>query len=402
MRKQLTLFFIAFAFFLSFSPASAAEKINAYLFYGEGCPHCAKEKELFNNIIDKYPLEVKEFEIYHHPENAYLLEKVAGELNANAGGVPFLVIGDKYFIGYAEGATSEEILKKLEECTKNSCPDRIGSIIALEKSSENQKPAEKKAEPKETQSKEKIIKIPFWGEVDIYKFSLPVLTIVIGMLDGFNPCAMWILLFLISLLLRIEDKKRRWILGSAFIVTSSAVYFIFMAAWLNLILFLGFIVWIRLLIGLVAIFGGGYNLKEFIFDKKSGCKVTKEEKRKKIFQKLKAIIEQKSFWLALGGIIILAFLVNLVELLCSAGLPAIYTQVLALNNLATWQYYLYILVYIFFFMLDDLFVFFIAMATLEMTGVTTKYTRYSKLIGGIIMLIIGLLFLFKPEWLMFG
>ena len=117
---------------------------------------------------------------------------------------------------------------------------------------------------------------------------------------------------------------------------------------------------------------------------------------------MKLIVQQNSLWLALGGIIVLAFAVNLVELICSAGLPAVYTQVLALNDLATWQYYAYILLYVFFFMLDDLLIFFIAMITLKMTGITTKYSKVSRLIGGLAMLAIGLLLIFKPEWLMFG
>ena len=121
-----------------------------------------------------------------------------------------------------------------------------------------------------------------------------------------------------------------------------------------------------------------------------------------MFDKLKAAATQKKFILAFFGIIALAFAVNLVELICSAGLPAIYAQVLAMNNLSSLQHYLYILLYIFFFMLDDLLVFFIAMVTLQLSGVSTKYSRFSNLIGGILMLIIGLLLIFKPGWLTFG
>jgi len=200
----------------------------------------------------------------------------------------------------------------------------------------------------------------------------------------------------------LENKKRRWVLGASFIIASAAVYFVFMSAWLNLILFLGFIGLIRILIGLVALMAGGYSFKEFLFNKTTGCKVTNSEKRQKVFEKIRVVINQNSLFLAFGGIVALAFLVNLVELVCSAGLPAIYTQVLALNNLTTWQYYFYILLYILFFMLDDLIVFFVAMLTLELTGLTTKYTRYSKLIGGVLMLIIGFLLIFKPQFLMFG
>jgi hypothetical protein len=200
---------------------------------------------------------------------------------------------------------------------------------------------------------------------------------------------MWVLLFLISLLLGMKDKKRRWILGITFIVASAFVYFLFMAAWLNLILFIGFIIWVRIAIGLVAIGGGGYNLREFFINKESGCKVTGDEKRRAIFEKLKNITQQKQFLLALSGIILLAFAVNLVELICSAGLPVIFTQILTLSNLPPWQYYAYMLLYIFIFMIDDLFVFFTAMITLEVTGISTKYTRASHLIGGVLMIIIG-------------
>jgi hypothetical protein len=223
----------------------------------------------------------------------------------------------------------------------------------------------------------------------------------LGALDGFNPCAMWALLFLISLLIGMENKKRMWIFGSTFIIASAFVYFLFMAAWLNLLLFIGFIFWIRVIIGLVALGGGAYNLKEYFSNPAGVCKVTGGEKRQKFFERLKNIVYRKNFYIALGGIIILAFAVNLVELICSAGLPVIFTQVLALSDLSIWQYYFYMLLYILIFMLDDLIVFFLAMATLQVTGITSKYSRISHLVGGTLMLIIGLLLIFKPELLMF-
>lgn len=387
-------------FVLSASSTKAEAPVNAYLFYGDGCPHCAKERQFFSSIKNKYPnLQIYEYEVYYNRDNSSLLQKIGQVLKADTGGVPFLIIGDKYFIGYADGITSVEIENRINECTKNTCSDSVASILGL--SSQNDLPSNNNQKTEPAKNQDKVIDT-FFGRLEISKFSLPVLTVVMGILDGFNPCAMWVLLFLISLLLGMENKRRMWILGVAFIIASASVYFIFMSAWLNLILFLGFVVWVRALIGLLALFGGGYNIKEFFSNKDSGCKVAGDEKRQRIFQKLKITISQNSFWLALGGIIALAFMVNLVELICSAGLPAVYTQVLALSDLAKWQYYLYILFYIFFFMLDDLFVFFIAMITLQMTGITTKYSRWSHLIGGILMLVIGLLLIFKPEWLMFG
>ncbi|OGY42453.1 MAG: hypothetical protein A2Y67_00240 [Candidatus Buchananbacteria bacterium RBG_13_39_9] len=322
------------------------------------------------------------------------------KLNANVSGVPFTVIGEHYVIGWLdEKNTGVQIEDAIKCVLNNNCRD-IGSELMG-----NNLMAEKQQEDKTLKTSSSIpetMTLPLVGEIKTKNLSLPILTIILGALDGFNPCAMWTLLFLISLLLGMKDRKRMWILGSAFIVASASVYFLFMAAWLNLLLFVGFIVWVRILIGLVAMAGGGYNLKEYFTSPDAGCKVTGTEKRQKVFEKLKNITYQKSFYLALGGIIILAFAVNLVELICSAGLPVVFTQILALSNLAKWQYFAYMLLYIFIFMLDDLIVFIVAMVTLKMTGITTKYTRLSHLIGGILMLIIGLLLIFKPEWLMFG
>lgn len=382
---------------LPFSDKEIEKEIAIYFFWGKGCPHCEKEKPFLDKITKKYPqVKIKSFEVWESKENRDLMIQFGEKLNADVRGVPFTVIGEKYVSGWMnESYTGGQIEDAIKCATNNGCRD-IGAEIGISESRD-----EKNETKKEITVIPEKITAPFLGEIEIKNFSLPILTVVLGILDGFNPCAMWTLLFLISLLLGMEDKKRIFILGSAFIVASASVYFLFMAAWLNLILFIGMIVWVRLFIGIVALAGGGHNLKEYFTNKDQGCKVTGSEKRQKVFKKLKNIVQQKSFYLALAGIIVLAFAVNLVELICSAGLPAVYTQVLALSNLAKWQYYLYILLYIFFFMLDDLIVFFVAMATLQMTGITTKYSRLSHLIGGIVMILVGLLLIFKPEWLMF-
>lgn len=247
-----------------------------------------------------------------------------------------------------------------------------------------------------------ILEVPLVGGIDIQNLSLPLLSVVVGLIDGFNPCAMWALIFLITLLLGMKNKKRMWILGITFIATSAFVYFLFLSAWLNFFLILGFALWIRIIIGLVALGAGIYNLRDYHLNRDAACKVEKGEQKQKIFGKLKKITQEQKFLLALFGIILLAFAVNLVELVCSAGLPAIYTQILSLSKLSPWQHYGYILIYVFFFMLDDLFVFAVAMITLQVVGIQTKYARISRLVGGILMLIIGILLLFKPEFLMFG
>ncbi len=397
--KSFFRLFLSLAFLLAVSVmvALASEPVKVYFFYGEGCPHCSKEKQFLLEKKENYQsLEIISFEI-HNQENLALFQKIGESLEADVSGVPFTVIGDKYFIGYAEGLTGEEIESQIQECIKNTCADRVAS---LKDSKTNNQETENTPVTKRDSGKR--IKLPLFGLVDAYKFPLPILTLIMGFLDGFNPCAMWTLLFLISLLLGMKNRKRMWILGTAFIIASALVYFLFMSAWFNLIIFLGFVIWVRIIIGILAISGGSYSLKKFLTRRDSGCEIVQDGKRQAVFQKLKSLVGKNSFWIALGGIIGLAFMVNLVELVCSAGLPAVYTQILAINNLSRWQYYLYILLYIFFFMLDDLLVFFAAMITLEVMGISTKYSKYSQLIGGIIMIAIGILLIFKPQWLMFG
>jgi hypothetical protein len=420
MIRYISLARYIFATFLLattiFTPIANAQEqiVSAYLFYGEGCPHCEQERGYISEVlIPKYPnLKVYEYEVYYNSTNAKLMGDAAQKIGVVAQGVPFLIIGDQSFVGFGPTISPQQIEKRIDQCLSEGCLDSVAKLAGVSEAySDNASEitsAEKETEEQtvqevnmDNQDNENIITLPIIGAINTKSFSLPVLTVVMGALDGFNPCALWTLLFLISLLLGMENRKRMWLLGSVFIVASAAVYFLFMSAWLNIMLFLGFIVWVRVGIGLVALAGGGYSIKEFFTNKHNVCPTGNDPKRKKTFEKLKQLVAQQNLWIALGGIVALAFVVNLVELVCSAGLPAVFTQILALNNLSAWQYYGYIALYIFFFMLDDLFVFFAAMITLRMAGITTKYTRASRLVGGAIMIIIGILLIVKPEWLMF-
>jgi hypothetical protein len=238
--------------------------------------------------------------------------------------------------------------------------------------------------------------------VDLRGLSLPALTVLLAAADGFNPCAMWVLVFLIGLLAGMRDRMRMWLLGITFLLVSSAVYFAFMAAWLNMLLLLGMIVWLRVAIGLVALAGGGYALWDAWRHPEPVCAVGASSRRQPVLERLTALVKQPSLPLAMAGIAALALAVNLVELVCSAGIPAVYTQVLALTPMPRWQYYAYLVLYLLVFMLDDLAVFAGAMFTLQITGLSGKYARFSRFIGGGVLLILGGLLLFRPEWLNYG
>ncbi len=373
--------------------------VNVYFFRGDGCPHCEKEKIFLNGLKEKYPqITVRDFEVWKNRENRKIYAEFDKKLNASISGrVPFVVIGDKYITGYLNDETTGiEIEKAVKRALKTGCRDIGAEILG-----EIQKESGQKCEEDKSKIPDKIT-APIIGEINIKKMSLPALTAVFGLLDGFNPCSMWALVFLISLLISFGNKKRLLILGSAFIVTSAFSYFLFMSAWLNLFLFLGFLVWVRIIVGLAALGSGYYNLKKYFTEKEAACQVSRGEKTKSILARLKESVNHNNLFWALIGVIALAFSVNLVELICSAGFPAIYTQVLALNDLAAWKYYGYIALYVFFYDLDEIAVLLLALFTFRITIASHKYARWSRLIGGILMLILGILLIFKHQWLMRG
>jgi glutaredoxin len=378
-------------------PAPAADKpVTVYLFWTVGCPHCVHEKEFLDALKRRdQSLQVVAVEVSESRENLELFQRVGKILHADISGVPFTVIGNQYVIGWRDEATSGRAIETaISEARSRGAPDLVAGLLAAPGPS--QPGGANKAAVPET------LTLPVFGQVNLKYLSLGAITVIIGALDGFNPCAMWVLIFLINLLLGMEDRRKMWLLGSAFIIASGAVYFLFMTAWLNLLVFLGFIFWIRIIIGGVALLAGGYNLKEYWTDVAGTCTLSQGARRQRTMDRLKAVIATQKFWLALGGIVLLAFLINLVELICSAGFPVVYLQILSLTPMPFWQYYLYLLLYIVIFMLDDIIVFVVAMITLQLTGLTTRYKRLSNLIGGVLMLVIGLLLIFKPGWLMFG
>lgn len=387
---------------------ASVHPVTLYLFWGNGCPHCAQEEKLLKKIQPLYPnLTIKRFEIWGSAKNRDLMAQVGEKLNTDIQGVPFTLIGKNYTTGYLdENTTGAQIQAYINECSKNECPDIMADLLPPEPTPSSTPipvPQTPKSDPWKNApvSIPREVNFPLIGKINLTGLSLPLIAVVIGTLDGFNPCAMWTLLFLISLLVNLNNKKRMWLLGATFLLTSGLVYFLFMAAWLNVLLFMGFIVWVRVAIALFALAAGVFSLNKYR-QHTTGCIVEEDPKRKKTFEKLKKATSHKNLWMALAGISALAFAVNLVELFCSAGFPAIFTQILALNKLTGIQYYLYIFLYIIFFMLDDMIVFFVAMKTLETSGISTKYAKFSNLIGGILMILIGILLIVKPQYLMFN
>ena len=343
------------------------DKVNVYLFYSKTCPHCKAEREYFKELDKKYDdINIYEFEVVDNKTNYNNMKKIKSHFNESSTGVPFTVIGNKYVLGF----TSEY-------------STRIESIIDeyLEKGKEE-------------------YSLPILGKVDAKKTSISLIAVVLGFIDGFNPCAMWILLLLINMCISIKSRKKMLLVGLTFILTSGVVYFLSMLG-LGLILDLTAVSIIRNLIALIAIGLGIYNLYVYIKTRNDdGCHVVDKKKRKSIINKLNEILSKNSIPLIIVGTIALALSVNLVELACSLGFPTIFLEILSINKITGLSKIVYLLLYIIFYLIDDLVVFLIAVFAFKVKGISTKYNKFVNLIGGILMILMGILLIFKPEWIM--
>ena len=400
IRKTLVSILFMFVTFFAFNFNVSAKSVNVYMFYGKTCPHCEEAIKYLDSIKEKYDLKIYKYEVWNNSENMKLMNDIASFLDVNVRGVPFAIIDNTAIFGYSSGVTDETYRYHIKQASKDDFIDEVGIELGVVKGKTK---VSKNNDNKEYETNY-TIKQPFIGKVNLKSFSLPLVSILIGIIDGFNPCAMWVLLFLISTLIGMKDKKRLWALGLTFLVTSAFVYMAFMVSWLSFAKMISGVVLVRIMIAIVAIIGGAINLNSFAnsLGKDDGCDVVDAKKRKKVFSKIKKFTHEKSFIMAIIGVILLAISVNLIELACSAGLPVIFTSLLAMNDLSAIQYWIYIIIYIFFFMIDDLIIFAIAVKTMQLTGISTKYTKYSHLVGGILMFIIGILLIVKPEWLMFN
>ena len=384
MKKILKLL-IVIALLFSFS-VNAKEKVTLYFFHGDGCPHCAEEQtDLIEELKKDETINVVEIEVWHDNENKELLEKVINAYGTRSG-VPYNVIGDTTIIGYSE-ANGEKIKRAINYYKEHDYTDEIQKI----KNGEKVKINDQFSKEEEKTDEEQTIDVPIIGKINLKNISIMSAAVLIGLVDGFNPCAMWVLLFLITTLISLKDRKRLILLGSIFLLTSGFVYFLIMFSWLNIVVSVSTSLVFRFLIAIFAIVAGIYNLYNFYKGLKSddGCEVIDKKKRKDIFKKIKKFTREKSLLLAILGIMLLAVSVNIVELLCSAGLPLVFSELLLLNNITGVKAIGYDLVYIIFFLLDDFIVFIIALKTLDVVGVSTKFNKYSHLIGGIIMILIG-------------
>ncbi len=431
-------------------PLANAEntQFKVYFFVSEGCPHCAAEKEFIDEIKGSYPgMELLVYDVTNSKEEFDLFIDFCVAYNV-VQMTPAIFIGNDAVSGFdSRETTGAQIREKLDYCSTHKCIDPMEKVEGFEGIPKEQAVEISKVDflvqglledyPNATsevdigeniytvkwiakdrtvyvdvdlkgrilasrEEKTEVMTVPFFGEIDPSQINLPLLTVVIGGLDGFNPCAIWVLCFLLTLLLYVRSRTKMLIVGLIFVFTSGFVYFLFMTAWLNLFLLIGYVDIVRIIIGIVAVTAGVVNMKDFFFFKKGVSLTIPESQKPGLVRRMRNLIREESMIALIVGTIALAFFANLVELLCSAGFPAIYTRILTLNALPSFQYYIYLVAYNVVYVIPLFIIVMIFVFTMGRRKVSEKQGRILKLISGSLMLALGLLLILAPALLIVG
>lgn len=368
-----------------------------YFFWGEGCPHCEEEKPFLRDLQSRYPqLEVKDYEVWYHPENQQILTQMASAYGMRAAGVPTTFIGDSVWVGFNEDI-KPEIRHKVSTCMELGCPDPgehlsaagTGVIKALEETS----PLTSQRAPTRN-----IITIPFLGDVNLTAQPLIFTTAVIALVDGFNPCSLWILSLLLGIVIYSGSRGKIFAVGFTFLLITATVYGLFIAGLFNVFAYVSYLGWIQLAVALIALVFALINIKDYFWFKRGVSLTISDRYKPKIFKDIRNIMSpQKSFPAMMGATAAMALGITLVELPCTAGFPVIWSNILAGHDLNTLSFVLLLGLYMLIYLLDELVVFFSVLFTLKASKFEERHGRILKLIGGMIMLSLALVLVVDPE-----
>jgi hypothetical protein len=391
-------------------------RVNLYLFRSQSCPHCAEALRFAEQLRYRHPwLNVYSYEITSNPANRQLYQQIAASLNRIAGQTPAFFYCKQMEIGYFSdeqtGRRIEQSLVRWYEALRDhyrppapraAAGRALAGLVGLALPSEE--PAAAAANPPEPPdlpvqlpAEEETVYVPGWGDVEAGSLSLPTLTLVLAGCDAFNPCAFFVLLLLLSLLVHGQSRGRMLLVGGVFVFFSGLMYFLFMAAWLNLFFVIGHLGFITAAAGVVAVCIGLLNVKDFVWFKRGPSLSIPESARPGLFHRMTELITISSLPSLLVGAATLASVANLYELLCTSGFPLVYTRVLTLQQLPAAGYYGYLVLYNLVYVAPMALIVLGFTLTLGARKLAEYEGRALKLLSGMMMLALGVSLVFWPE-----
>ena len=368
------------------SPDRAPGDVTIYFFWGDGCPHCAEEEIFLEELKKEYPqMTVLDYEVWYDTANQEILKKAADVMGFKLTGVPVTIIGDKVWIGFREQYEAE-MRAALANCIATSCESPIEKEIKG-----NDTPAEVPADP------EQVITLPILGDIDLGQQSLAISTLIIGFVDGFNPCSLWVISVLLALTLTSGSRTKVITVGLTYLVVTTLVYSLFILGVFTLFSYIGYMKWIQVIVALVAIGFGLINMKDY-FWYKEGVSFTISDKHKpKLYKNMRdSVVTPRSMIGLISSTAVMAAGVSLIEFSCTAGFPVIWSNIMIANNVSGLYFALLLGLYMLIYLLDEIGVIAVASITMKAARVEEKHGRILKLISGTIMLALGIVMLIEP------
>lgn len=386
------------------NPARADERLLIEVLERADCAHCESERAFLESLVKtRSDITVRFYDV--EGEGKELFRKVT-TLEGLPRATPVTLAGGRILQGFDAPETTGKRIVNLAEASRGK--EQITFDRYLEEGSGEGSGAERIAGAscddgtvcEAPPSDPMLFRLPLLGTVvDVSSYSLPTLSAVLGFIDGFNPCAMWVLVTFLIVLAQTKSRKRMVQVAGLFILAETIMYYLILNIWFTAWDFIGLDRIVTPIVGLVAIGGGIFFLYEWYksLGTKMACQIVDAENRSKIVRKIKSFIEGDFTLLVALGVIGLAFTVNVIEFACSIGIPQAFTKILELNQLGFFGTQALMAIYIFFYMIDDLLVFGLAVWGFDKLHLTEKYSRWSTLAGGILMLLLGYLLAFQPE-----
>lgn len=356
--------------------------IHLYFYWSEKCPHCLEALPYLELLSDdRSDLRVHTYQLVGEPDNVTRYQLMLNALGRTAQSVPAFVFCNTVVTGYDHGSTPLQIESSLDKCRQHI-------------SSRNSLDGFAVAELDQMQ-----LSLPFIGPINMSVESLPFITLMLAGVDAFNPCAFFVLMFLLSLMLHTRDRKRMFVVGGVFVFFSGLIYFLFMAAWFNLFRAIGHLELVTLFAGGVALAVGLINIKDFVWFKR-GVSLTINDKHKPaLYQRMRNMLQARSTSALLLATVTLALFANLYEFLCTAGFPMVYTRILTLSELSTSGYYAYLAFYNLIYVLPLLIIVVLFAWSMGSRKLQENEGRRLKLVSGLMMAALGLILVFRPELL---
>ena len=375
-------------------------RVIVNMFWGELCADCEEEKQFLADLKRKYTyLDVREYEVLRNERNLALLTDLMKSFDRQASGVPVTFIGDMVIEGFSK--QQEQVIKrKINNCRAEPCGDPVARLQQKGQVRDMQRPVRLESAPVEAEhGMGRTINLPFFGTLDLHTTSLPVLTLVISSMDSFNPCAFFVLMSLLGLLVHAQSRSKIFLVGGVFVFFSGFINLLAMAAWLNLFLVMGNSFYITTGAGVVSLFIASVNIKDFFAFKKGFSLSVPDATKPRLYERMRNLLRSTSFFSILAGTASLAIMANLYELLCTSGFPMVFTRALTLNHPSTFSSYLYLFFYNVVRVIPLFVIVMLFTITLGTRKLTERQGRALKLVSGIMMLGLSFILLFNPALL---